>query len=187
MSIPVMIFAGYQAHKIYKYYTQKQKSLKLGKKRKFSLIDTTSILLLLILLAGFTNVITPKFSSVTGGYFTDKETNENTVIGAGVWMVSSSISCQSSATEIIWGNSLTISGDLNPGRITDVNIKFSDDSGFSWNVLAVVKSDPDGTFQFEWIPEVGTYQIKTSWLGDASYFGSVSEAITITVSELNNE
>ena len=187
ISAPVMIFAGYQAHKIYKYYTRKQKSLKVNKNRKFSLIDTTSILLLLILFAGFTNMITPRFSSVTGGYFTDKETTGNTVIGAGVWMVSSSISCQTSATEINWGERLIISGNLNPTRMTDVTIQFSDDSGFSWNVLTVITSNPDGTFQYEWIPEIGTYQIKTSWPGDAGYFGSASETITITVSELTDE
>ena len=183
VSAPLMILAGYQALKIYKLYTRKKRSLKVRKRQKFSIIDTTSILLLLILVAGCTNMITPHFTSVSGGFFTDTEASSNNVVGAGTWMVSSSISCSASPSSIMLGEAITISGSINPARSAEVTIDVSADDGVSWTSLTAVTSDADGNYEYEWNPEVGSYEIKASWDGDGGYFGASSETVNVIVSE----
>jgi len=187
ISAPIMILAGYQSLKIYKFYTRKKRSLKFRKRRKFSIVDTTSILLLLVLVAGYTNMITPHFTSVSGGFFTDTESPSNNVVGAGTWMVSSSISCSASPSSVIVGEPITISGSINPARSAEVTIEVSAEDGASWTSLTTVTSNADGSYEYEWNHEVGTYEIKASWDGDGGYFGATSETVNVIVSESNDE
>ena len=182
ISAPLMILAGYQSLKIYKLYTRKKRSLKLRKRQKFSIVDTTSILLLLVLVAGCSNMITPRFTSVSGGFFIDTEASPSNVVGAGTWMVSSSISCSASPSSIIVGEAVMISGSINPARSAEVTIDISTDDGASWTSLTTVTSNADGNYEYEWNPEVGSYEIKASWDGDGGYFGASSETVNVSVS-----
>jgi signal peptidase len=188
ISAPLMILAGYQSIKIYKLYTRKRQSLKVKKRRKFSIVDTTSTLLLLILVAGCTNMISPRFASVSGGFFTDTEASSSNVVGAGTWRVSSSISCTVSNSNITLGENVTISGSITPGRSAEVTLDVSTDDGNSWTLLTMVTSAADGSYQYKWTPkEAGAYVLKASWNGDGGYFGADSETVNVLVSELNDE
>ena len=88
VSAPLMVLAFYQSLKLYKFYDRKKRrSLKVRKRRKFSLLDTTSMLLLLIVIAGSTHMMAPYFISGGGSFFTDTESSSRNVIGAGTWEV----------------------------------------------------------------------------------------------------
>jgi len=196
VATPLMLLAVAQAVKINRLYdTRKRrrgglKAILIGKgsrrRRKFSILDTTSILLLLILVAGGTNMTAPYFAIGSAGFFTDTESSSSNVIGAATWMVSSSISCSISPSSIIVGEAVTISGSINPARSTEVTIDISTDAGASWTSLTTVTSNPDGSYEYEWNPEVGSYAIKASWEGDSSYFGASSETVNVSVSELTD-
>lgn len=187
VSAPLMILAGYQSIKIYKLYTRKRRSLKVRKRRKFSVVDVTSTLLLLILVAGCSNMITPHFASGSGSSFIDTEPSSSNIVGADTWMLPSSISCSASPSSIIVGEAVTISGSINPARSAEVTIDVSTDAGTSWILLTEATSNPDGSYEYEWNPEVGTYLIKASWDGNGDYFGADSETVNVIVSELNDE
>lgn len=197
VATPLMLLAVAQAVKINKLYdTRKRrrgglKAILLGKggrrRRKLSILDTTSILLLLILVAGGTNMMAPYFAIGSAGFFTDTESSSSNVIAADTWMVSSSITCSVSPSNVMLGEGVTISGSINPARSAEVTIEISTDDGITWTSLTVVTSNADGSYEYEWNPEVGTYEIKASWEGDSSYFGASSEPINVYVSEQNDE
>jgi len=101
-------------------------------------------------------------------------------------MVPSSISCSASPSSTMLGETVTISGSINPVRSAEVTIDVSTDAGASWTLLTAVTSNPDGSYEYEWNPEVGSYEIKASWAGDGGYFGASSETVNVSVSELND-
>lgn len=185
ISIPLMILGCYQGIKIYKLYSKNGKSLKIRKRQKNSVIDSFSILLLLILIAGCSNMVAPQFTSVTGSYFIDTEISSKTVAGAGTWMVPSSISCLVTPAKIVAGESVMISGKINPDNSVEVAVKISDDAGSSWTTLTLITSGSDGAFNYEWIPLAGSYNITSSWIGDSDYYGATSNIVNLIVSESN--
>jgi len=197
VAAPLMLLAVAQAVKINKLYdTRKRrrgglKAILLGKggrrRRKLSILDTTSILLLLILVAGGTNMMAPYFAIGSAGFFTDTESSTSNVIGAATWMVPSSISCSASPSSTMLGETVTISGSINPVRSAEVTIDVSTDEGSTWTSLTPVTSNADGSYEYEWNPGVGSYEIKASWDGDGDYFGASSETVNVIVSEQNDE
>ena len=188
--MPLMLLATHQAIKIYKVYDtrkRRRRGLKAiflgngGRRRKISIIDATSILLLIILAAGSTHMMAPYLISRSGSFFTDTESSR-IVIQAATWRVPSSITCSVSQSNIMLGENVTIWGRINPARSAEVTIEISTDGGETWAPLITVTSNADGTYKHVWEPDrSGSYKIKASWKGDSSYFGASSEPVTITV------
>ena len=179
---PLMLLAVYQSFKLYKFYDKgKRRSLKV-RKRKFSLLDTTSMLLLLIVIAGITYMMAPYFASGARSFFTDTESSRN-VIGAGTWKATSTITCSVSPSNIALGQDGIISGSIDPPRSAPVTvtIRFSTDGESTRSDVATVTSNSDGSYKYEWKPEIGTYETQASWEGDGSYFGASSNIVTVSV------
>ena len=101
---------------------------------------------------------------------------------------SSSINCNPSSTSIDIGYSVTIYGEIQPPRSTQVKIEVSKDAGITWIDLTSATSAPDGNYSYEWTPDTaGLYQIKSSWPGDAEYTGATSPTISLTVVGLSSQ
>jgi len=192
VATPLMLLAFNQAVKIYKVYDRKRgrrrglKAILLGPgdrmKRKIPTLDTTSVLLLIILMASGTQMMTPYFTSGGGSFFTDTESSSGNFIGAGTWKVPSTITCSVDPSSITLGESVIISGSINPARSAEVTIEISSDDGKTWTSLPTVTSKLDGIYECEWKPAVaGSYNIKASWEGDCSYFGDSSGIVTVSV------
>jgi len=192
VATPLMLLAVNQAIKIYKVYDTRRrrrrglKAILLGsgrRRRKISILDTASTLLLIIIAASGTYMVAPYFVSGAGGFFTDTESS-GCVIQATTWRVPSSISCTASPLNIAVGESVTISGVINPARSAEVMIEASVDGGDTWALLTTVTSNADGTYEYLWSPgEGGSYSIKASWSGDSNYLGATSNAVTVLVTE----
>jgi hypothetical protein len=57
-----------------------------------------------------------------------------------------------------------------------LRISYSVDSGASWNETGTVSTDVNGDYSATWLlPDVGTYQIRVSWAGNAT----IPEASTV--------
>ena len=192
VATPLMLLAVCQAIKIYKFYDKsrrRRRGLKAillgngGRRRKISVLDTTSTLLLIIIVASGTYMAAPYFVSGAGGFFTDTESS-GCVIQAATWRVPSSITCTASPSSIAVGESVTISGVVNPARSAEVMIEVSVDGGDTWASLITVTSNVDGTYEYIWRPgESGSYRVKASWSGDSSYLGASSNIVTVLVTE----
>lgn len=182
MSAPLMVLAFYQSFKLYKFYTRKKRrSLRVcGKRRKFSLLDTTSILLLLILVAGSTHMMAPYFAIGSVSFFTDVESSSGNVVRAGIWRVSSSITCSVSNLTISLGENVTVHGSINPAR-SGVAVTLT----YGWNdttTTRTVKTNALGAYEDIFaLNQVGSWTIRASWDGDGSYFGASSGVITVSV------
>lgn len=125
-------------------------------------------------------MVAPYFVSGAGGFFTDTESS-GCVIQATTWRVPSSISCTASPLNIAVGESVTISGVINPARSAEVTIEISNDT---WSTMIKVTSNSYGTYEHVWSPgESGLYSIKASWSGDSNYLGASSNAVTVLVTE----
>jgi hypothetical protein len=96
--------------------------------------------------------------------------------------VPSTITAALSSTSITKGDSVTISGTIDPVRSgVGVTILFKPSDG-TWATLGTVTTDSDSKYSYTWTPtEKGTYQIKAKWEGDESAIGDESEAYTLTV------
>ena len=190
VATPLIVLARHHAVKIYRLYdTRKRrrrglKAILLGKggrrRRKISIFDTTSALLLITLVAGGTYMMAPYFISGGGSFFTDTESS-GSVIQATTWRVSSSITCSVSPSSIAVGENVTISGIINPARSAEVTIEIGTDD--TWTLLITVTSKADGSYEYEWKPEIGTYEIKASWKGDKYYLSASSEVIDLLVTQ----
>jgi parallel beta-helix repeat protein len=71
------------------------------------------------------------------------------------------------------GSQITIEGALSYDEtavsFADLQISYSTDSGTSWNDIATVKTDANGNYFVTWLPpDVGSYQIKVLWKGNAT-------------------
>ena len=94
----------------------------------------------------------------------------------------STITAALSSTSITKGDSVTISGAIDPVRSgVEVAILFMP-SGGTWATLGTVMTDSDSKYSYTWTPtETGTYQVKARWEGDESVIGDESEVYTLTV------
>lgn len=187
VAAPLMLLAFNQAITIYKVYDRERgrrrglKAILLGPggrmKRKISLLDTTSGLLLIIVVAGSTLMMAPSFTSVKS-FFTDTESSPSNFIGADTWKVPSTITCSVDPSSITLGKNVTMSGSINPARSVTIEYRKIDET--AWTELTTVPS-VDGSYGYEWKPTVaGSYEIKASWKGDDNYFGDSSET-TVSV------
>jgi parallel beta-helix repeat protein len=78
------------------------------------------------------------------------------------------------------GSQIKIEGTLSYGgtsvSFAALQVSYSLDSDTSWNEIGTVNTDANGDYSATWLlPDVGTYQIKVSWEGNAT----IPEASTI--------
>jgi len=96
----------------------------------------------------------------------------------------STITCNLSQQTVPIDSSVTVSGTINPGVSTLVTIQSSKNEGATWITLTTITSASDGTYSHAWTPqELGSYQVRTFWLGDAEYFGATSPSISLSVTK----
>lgn len=82
------------------------------------------------------------------------------------------------------GSNITISGDISPAIAgVNVTIHYRPVNG-TWAVLIEVQTDTDGHYTCVWKTlEVGTFELKSSWMGNELYEGAESAIKTVTVEE----
>jgi parallel beta-helix repeat protein len=71
------------------------------------------------------------------------------------------------------GSQIKIEGTLSYGgtgiSFVALQISYSVDSGTSWNEIGIVNTDVNGDYSATWLPpDIGTYQIRVSWEGNAT-------------------
>ncbi len=100
----------------------------------------------------------------------------------------STLTCNLSQQTVPVGSSVTVSGTINPGVSALVTIQISKDEGATWVTLTTITSASDGTYSHAWTPqELGSYQVRTFWLGDAEYFGATSPSTSLSVTKRSSE
>jgi len=148
--------------------------------RKIQVLDTTSVLLLFIIVANSTRTLAPRLLGGGYSYFSDVETAGGQV-AAGTWHVPSSMTCNVSPNPMVnLGENVTISGAINPPRI-GVNIQIEFKLNGTAHKSVSVPTDNNGAYNYVFIPdEAGNWNVKVSWLGDSNYSGSSCE-VTVQV------
>jgi len=94
----------------------------------------------------------------------------------------SSLAITSPAANMTVGEDATITGTLTPtqqGKTITLQYRLV---GQSWSTYDTATTDAQGEYEFTWTPDAtGTYEIQTTWQGDASTESSQSNIQTITV------
>jgi parallel beta-helix repeat protein len=68
-----------------------------------------------------------------------------------------------------------------------LQISYSLDSGTSWNNITVVNTDVNGNYSAAWLPpDIGTYQIKVSWEGNATIPRTFTVVYLVVASQTND-
>jgi PKD repeat protein len=99
-----------------------------------------------------------------------------------VGKLNSTISISASPTTLTIGENTTINGTVTPTREgAAVTIWYRYLGEGTWSDLTVIAANENSTYSYAWTPsEPGTYELKTSWLGDENTFGAESSTITVT-------
>jgi len=99
--------------------------------------------------------------------------------------VRSTISITAASTTFTVGESTTINGSItpNPGAGKTVTLSYRLSGEQAWTNMTAT-TNANGQYSFEWKPTAaGTYEVKTSWVGDSTTMGDDSDQQTITVQE----
>jgi len=109
---------------------------------------------------------------------------ESDVILVTVNMANSTISVTGSSAFVTVGSNITISGAISPMRVgVNVTIEYRL-IGENWTTLATVTTDSGGKYSYNWTTtESGSYEIKTSWEGDANTLADESDVWSVTIEE----
>lgn len=103
------------------------------------------------------------------------------------------ISISVSASSIVLGNSVTLSGQIVPSQSspgiaagTQVAISSSSDGGVTWNTIISTNTNSSGAYNTHWVPpytnSTGTpFQLQANWIGNGNYAGSTSSSIPLIV------
>jgi len=96
--------------------------------------------------------------------------------------ISSSITISAKPTTVRLGESTVISGAITPTRPgVPVTISYRP-AGQSWSDLTTVDTNSTSQYTYTWAPtDVGTYELKSSWAGDADTLPAESGIITVSV------
>jgi len=95
----------------------------------------------------------------------------------------SQLSLELGKSSVVYGESVTLSGTLSPGKSTTVTIEFSTDGGTSWQTLQSLVTQSNGFYSYEWTPSgVGEYLLRSRWLGDDMYASATSQTCELIVS-----
>jgi len=90
------------------------------------------------------------------------------------------------------GSQITIEGTLSYGgtgvSFAALQISYSVDSGTSWNEIGMVNTDVNGDYSATWLPpDVGTYQIRVSWEGNATIPKTFTVVYLLVVASQTND
>ena len=111
----------------------------------------------------------------------DTETKENYII---VTRKPSNITLDSiSPSEITFGESLTITGQINPAHQSQVTLTFTNDNGETGT--ETVTSSTDGSFTLiDYFPTGGgSWDVVAGWEGDSDYSDAESDTLTFAVNQ----
>ncbi|MHA1290350.1 MAG: FxLYD domain-containing protein, partial [Candidatus Thorarchaeota archaeon] len=96
---------------------------------------------------------------------------------------SSSVTCITSETSLVFGTNITVSGVLNP-TISNVLINLTYTRPDNSILKRTVITNPDGTFLDSYQPDMlGTWAVIASWEGGGIYAGSSSDLTSFTIYE----
>ncbi len=106
-----------------------------------------------------------------------------------VTKASSTISCSLSASTAPYKTPITISGSITPTYSgVQVQIEYSADNGSTWNDMTYGKTDSKGAYTLSWIPpNIGTYLVRSYWLGDEGHNESTSQIQYLNVTKLESK
>jgi len=100
-----------------------------------------------------------------------------------IQLESSSISVEVSDSEIIEGDSVTVSGEIEP-EVPGVDVSITYSKPDSTTVSSLVTSSSDGTFTDVLEPDMlGSWSLEVSWAGEGVYEGASSQSVSFTVIE----
>jgi hypothetical protein len=93
----------------------------------------------------------------------------------------SEITCEVSSSEIAFGESITVSGNVTPPHAdADVLLTYTSPNGTS--LTRTTPMDQSGFYSDIFMPDmVGVWTVKASWMGDEEYAGSESPSQSFTV------
>lgn len=119
-------------------------------------------------------------------YFSSKDAYSNKpslVISYTLPKASSSISCSTSSSSIVSGESITVSGSISPLHAgKTVTLTYERPDGSKREVS--MESKTDGSFEDSFIPEnTGLWKVTATWEGDDDHEGTTSTAVTFSVEE----
>ena len=96
----------------------------------------------------------------------------------------SSISITASPTTVTVGENITLSGSINVTRVGVTVYLLHREVGESWTPLEEVTTNSTSQYLYDWnttSSELGTYEVKAYWLGDADTYGNESSPVTVDV------
>jgi PKD repeat protein len=115
---------------------------------------------------------------------TDTLDNSRTGVTVTLQKRLSSLTITSSSTTVTVGDDATVAGTLTPtqqGKEITLQYRLV---GQSWGTYDTTATDAQGGYEFVWTPDAaGTYELQTTWEGDADTESSQSSVQTITVEE----
>ena len=93
----------------------------------------------------------------------------------------STITCEISSSEIAFGESITVSGNVSPPRTgAEVTLTYTISNGSS--LTRATTMDESGLYNDTFTPDiVGAWEVKASWMGDEQYAGAESPPKSFTV------
>ena len=93
------------------------------------------------------------------------------------------LSCSISKTKIQKGESIVVSGTIEPALLgKPIILTYTKPDGSTFN--RTVTTGPDGTFRDKYQPDMsGPWSVKALWVGDPIYKGASSSTISLTVNE----
>ncbi len=87
----------------------------------------------------------------------------------------STMSLEISSAFLFQNNYVTIRGRISPEMDRKNVTIYTKYNLSSWRVIGKILTQPDGSFEFRWIPDdVGLCEIQASWSGDGHYTGAMS-------------
>ncbi len=90
-----------------------------------------------------------------------------------------------STSSMVLGDEATLSGTVDPGHVTQVQIQASSNGGASWSNITIVSSTSAGSYSYIVIPfDVGTYTFRAVLPWDR---GVLSNTVSLTVNKLSSQ
>jgi signal peptidase len=152
------------------------------KVEKWSL-EPTSALLLLIIVAGSIQLISPYYTIMNEAFYSDCEKVSINSMNSATWRVPSSLTCRVSTETLSLGESIIVSGVLDMGR-PGVQIKLEYSCNGECTRTNYVETIQGGTFEEIFEPStVGEWSVIASWEGNHSYYSAKSAAVEFEVLE----
>jgi len=96
--------------------------------------------------------------------------------------IQSTLTIEASKTTVTTGETITITGKINPPiNQATINILKSTD-GKIFNKLTEIKTDQTGTYTYQWTSQTeGIFYLKASWKGDVNHIKATSKTIILEV------